>query len=479
MNIIQSYFNKNVSTENIDYAGGYLSSVINWLSMAYSCLLLKRNNPKDRLIFYGNQDMVHLFENVFCLPYDEYHIIECKGEYSDWFYCWPKILTYERQIDPFIHVDNDVFMWKSIPNQLREAPLVAQHQERDSKFYIDVYSQLLKDKVLIPDYLKSCYDGKYISSYNAGLLGGNDISFLRKYLSEIRIFIDSNKHRIAASDRKFLYNVVFEQWIFFGLTKQQDKIVRTFYKDPITDFDMVNANVPFQILSLGPLEYLHVMEHKDNIRCNRFIAYKMQSDFPNEYERILSKCRGMGIRNSIFTSYSGSQDHDCNLFPRINKLKEIADVTEHEIYELQCFEEDSLRNRERCFAKREIFMHYQKVHNEIIDSIRDNGISNLNCELILNPLLETIEAKESLVRSLLYNSKKAPSSNMLVLRLYNPIFNRMDEFIWSKSKFQLLTSILREYKIKDLFNSSDSLQLKQIDDFVKQCIVDGIITFKQ
>lgn len=479
MNIIQSYFNKNITIDNIDYAGGYLSPIVNWLSMAYSCLLLKKYNPHDRLIFYGNQDMIHLFDSLFHLPYDEFHTVECKGEYAEWFYCWPKILTYENQREAFIHIDNDIFMWKRLPDRLREAPLVAQHQERDSKFYIDVYNQLIKDNISIPSCLNSCYDGTYISSYNAGLLGGNDISFLREYISEIRRFIDSNRHKIAVSDRKFLYNVVFEQWLFFGLTKQQRKTVKTFYHTPITDFDMVEAHVPSQILSLGALEYLHVMEHKDNIRCNRFIAYKMQSEFPKEYERVLSVCNDMGIKSSFFSSYSDNLEKDLDPFHRSDKLKALYNMSEVDLREIKQFEKDSLKIVERCLRQRENLIEYQIGHNAIIDSIRENKLSNLNISLVLNPYLEIIEAAPSLVRSLLYNSKKAPLSSMLILRLYNPIFNHVDEFIWSKQKFQLLMSILKEYKIENLFRSHENCKLNQIGTFVKQCIFDGIITFRQ
>ena len=69
------------------------------------------------------------------------------------------------QNDAFIHVDNDVFMWTPIPPKLRKAQLVAQHMEKDSQFYIDVYRQINKDGVIIPDYIKTCFSGKYINSF--------------------------------------------------------------------------------------------------------------------------------------------------------------------------------------------------------------------------------------------------------------------------------------------------------------------------
>ncbi|MCF0254727.1 MAG: hypothetical protein HUK10_00355 [Bacteroides heparinolyticus] len=479
MNLIQSYFNKNITTDNINYAGGYLSPVINWLSMAYSCLLLKKYNPKDRLIFYGNTNMVHLFENLFGLPYDEYKIVECKGEYSEWFYCWPKIMTYKAQTDPFIHIDNDIFMWDYLPQELKDASLVAQHLEKDSKFYMEVYNQISKDQIKIPDYIKTCYDGKFINSYNAGLLGGNDLSFFCKYLSEIQTFIDNNISQIASSDRKFLYNVVFEQWLFFGMTKYHDKTVTTFYNRPITDFDMKEAHVPFQILSLGELRYLHVMEYKDNIRCNRFIAYKMQSDFPKEYERILSVCQKLGVKSSFNSFYSDSIEQDIEVFSRSKKLKELFNLPDERLFEIKQFEANTKKLLVKYNRQREMYLSHQKEHNYLIDCFRRKDDRFNGVKLILSPCLNILKVTPSLVNLLLYDKRKYSSSDIVVLQIYNPTFNKIDEFIWSKQKFQLLESIIRQGDMERLLveNSSDC-NANQISVFLKQCLFDGIITFR-
>jgi hypothetical protein len=478
MNLIQSYFNKNITIDNINYAGGYLSPVINWLSMAYSCLLLKRYNPEDHLIFYGNETMVHLFENLFKLPYDEYRIVECKGDYSDWFYCWPKIITYEAQKDPFIHIDNDIFMWDHLPRELKDAPLVAQHLERDSKFYMDVYNQIAKDQIKISDYIKTCYDGNFISSYNAGLLGGNDLSFFQEYLSEIKAFVNNNASQISSSDRRFLYNVVFEQWLFYGMTKKHNKTVKTFYSRPITDFDMKEAHVPFQILSLRELKYLHVMEYKDNIRCNRFIAYKMQTDFPQEYDRILSVCHQLGVKSSINFLSSDSIDQEIEVFSRSKKLKELFNLSDENLYEIKQFEATTSKLLGKYNQQRDVYLNLQKEHNCLIDSFRrGDGLKGL--KLVLSPCLNISKATPSLINLLLYNKRTASPSDNVVLQIYNPTFNKIDEFIWPIQKFQLLESIIRQDNTdKLLIGNSIDCNISKISAFLKQCLFDGIITFK-
>lgn len=80
MNLIQTYYNRLITDNDIDFRGGYQSSVINWLAMAYSSLCLKRHNPDCKLAFYGNRSIVNLLENGFRLPYDEYRVIDCQGD---------------------------------------------------------------------------------------------------------------------------------------------------------------------------------------------------------------------------------------------------------------------------------------------------------------------------------------------------------------------------------------------------------------
>lgn len=478
MNLIQSYFNNNITKADINYSGGYLSAEINWLSMAYSCLLLKRNNPDKRLIFYGNETIVHLFKDLFKLPYDEYRIIECTGEYAKWFYCWPKIVTYQEQNTPFIHIDTDVFMWKPMPHRLLQAPLVAQHLERDSNFYMDVYRQIGIDRVQLPGYLEACNDGKYINSYNAGLLGGNDITFFKRYLKEILDFVNSNRNCFLQSDRRFLYNVVFEQWLFYGLTKEENKVVDTFYKDAITDFDMEKAKVSQQILSLEELEYLHVMEYKDNIRCNRFIAYKMQSEFPDEYDRILAVCKEYGVKSSIYSSYAYGSSLENDVFVRSKKLRETCKLSDKALEEIIKFESitENLLLQFQCCRKEGI--EKQKAHHELLEQIRICPKSISLKRMGISPELKIVDANSKLVELLLYKVNRELPKDAVILLVYNATFNRVDEFIWTRQRLELLFSLMRMGDVsKFLTERSDDTKINELATFVKQCLFDGIITF--
>lgn len=480
MLLLQSYFNNNITETDINYSGGYLSSIVNWLSMAYSCLLLKRNNPDKQLIFYGNETIVHLFENMFRLPYDEYRVVKCMGEYTKWFYCWPKIVTYQEQNDPFIHIDTDVFMWKPMPQRLLLAPLVAQHRERDSIFYMEVYKQIETDCIQLPRYLDDCNDKGYINSYNAGLLGGNDIEFFKSYINEIVKFLDINKKRLLQSDKKFLYNVVFEQWLFYGLAKKKNKEVVTFYKDIITDFNMGKARVPQQLISLEKMDYLHVMDYKDNIRCNRFIAYQMQAEFPQEYERILSVCEDFGIKSSFNSSYTYDTIPDFNIFIRSKRLKEKHGFSDNELEELVKFETIKANFLLQFQSCRKALLEAQTESRKKMKQYIINNTKGRNFKkIVLSPFIKIIDADSRLVNMLLYNAKKM-QQNAIIILVYNATFNRVDEFIWTRQRLQLLLSLIEESDktYGFLINPSENAKINGISTFFKQCLFDGIVTLE-
>ncbi len=480
MNLIQSYFNKTITCNNMNYSGGYMSATINWLSMAYSCLLLKKYHPTDNLIFYGNEDMVRILGDLFQLPYDDYKIIEANDEFSTWFYCWPKILTYEAQQNPFIHVDIDIFMWDTLPSSLMEAPLIAQHLENDSTFYLNVYNQMKEDNICFPDFMEVCYDNNVINSYNAGLLGGHDLAFFQEYVWEIRKFLELNKSQIALSERKFLYNVIFEQWLFYGLTRKYNKSVCTFYKKPIKNFNMEDAHVPLQILTLKKLTYLHIMEYKRNISCNRFIVYKMRSEFPDVYNRILSICNQKGIKSSLYYNFSTSDNSILDSNAKKDYYTNSKSISEIDELEYKKNEADDLEILKNHSEKRNELIKLQDNHNILITDIRNGNLLNPSPMLSLNPLLQVSEISDFLLRKFLNNRENELASDWILLKLYNPVFNTIDKFLWTKQKYELLLSLLKEENIGEILTYKPSLSkpLQEVRGFITQSIFDGIITIR-
>lgn len=481
MNLIQSFFNKQIAEDNLKYKGGYLSPFIFWLSIAYSCLLLKRNNPSLRLSFYGNESIVHILKDLFKLPYDNYYVCEYNSEYDEWFYCWPKILTYQRQNEPFLHIDCDIFMWTPIPETLLNAPLVAQHKERDSHFYREVFNEIKKDKILLPQYMQHCIGDKYIYSFNAGIIGGNDLGFLHRYINNITTFVSENKEQFSTAHRKFLYNVVLEQWLYYGMTTFENREVFTYYKSIITDFDMQDEKIPKQVFSGIPLKYMHVMEYKDNIRCNRFIVYKMLNEFPKEYMQILKACTEAGIACPMLGNSLMSHEHKKSL--RLEKLERMTSLSNTDLEKLRKYETLKENYKNSFYPKRELLIKMQQYQIKMVKLLQNSLIHNCNVfKIELSHALKIIECNEVLFDLLVFKSKCHKPAEACILWVYNPILDRVDEFVWSYKKVQLLKELLKEKNINLLLFQAYGKTLNvdsDLNSFIRQCVFDGIINIEK
>ncbi len=481
MNLIQSFFNKKISEEKLNYKGGYLSPFIFWLSMAYSCLLLKRNNPSLHLLFYGNETIVHILRDLFNLPYDNYYVCEYNDEYDEWFYCWPKILTYQKQNEPFLHIDCDIFMWTPIPETLLKAPLVAQHKEKDSHFYREVFNEIKKDNVILPQYMQHCIGEKYIYSYNAGIIGGNDLEFLHRYIKHITTFVSENKARFATATRKFLYNVVLEQWLYYGLATFEHREVCTYYKNTITDFDMKDNKIPNQVVSGTPLNYMHVMEYKDNIRCNKFIVYKMLNEFPDQYMQILKVCTEAGV---AYPQYENSLiAHGRKKSLRLEHLERITCLSDSDLENLIKYETLKEKYKNSFSKKREMLVMVQQDQINMVKMLQNSQISDCeNLKLELSHTLKIIECNDILFNLLIFKSRCPKPTETCVLWVYNPILNKVDEFIWSYKRVQFLKELLREKNVNLLLFQAYGKTLDKDSDlnsFIRQCMFDGIINIEK
>src|ERR1700754_1481385 len=130
MKIVQSFWSKPSFHAHQGYSnarpfGGWLNFRYFVLSTSYSCLTLRKYNKEIDL--FTDSKGYSLFIDDLKLPYDyasskldtlenEDHRLWIRG----------KMMAIEAQQKPFIHVDNDVFVWEAFPNNNPAGYLTAQ-----------------------------------------------------------------------------------------------------------------------------------------------------------------------------------------------------------------------------------------------------------------------------------------------------------------------------------------------------------------
>ncbi len=132
-----------------------------------------------------------------------------------------KLAAYEAQDAPFVHIDNDVFLWKRLPAELEAAPVLAQHPEvygpgQDIYRPQDVEQTLAETGGVLPvewEWARS--QGPGLTAANCGILGGCDTGFMRHFASTARGLIERPENATGwmqhTDKRRFVY--LMEQFV--------------------------------------------------------------------------------------------------------------------------------------------------------------------------------------------------------------------------------------------------------------------------
>ncbi|MEC5144159.1 DUF6734 family protein [Chitinophaga sp. 212800010-3] len=201
--------------------GGWPERKYNYYSIALSYHHLRRHYQQMELV----TDMVgkEIIIDKLGLAYDQVTLeLDTLADYDPGLWALGKIYTYQIQKEPFLHVDNDIYIWKPFDSRVSEAALVAQNRETSTAHYTETFADICKYFPYVPDYMKVMKDEPYIPCVNAGILGGQNIPFYQQYTEEVFDFVDRNHDYILENMEQFnsaCVNVVFEQVIFYALSK--------------------------------------------------------------------------------------------------------------------------------------------------------------------------------------------------------------------------------------------------------------------
>jgi hypothetical protein len=144
---------------------------------------------------------------------------------SKHFWAYGKLIAYCDQKTPFVHIDNDVFLWKPLPQRILNAHLCFQSYE---PFNLKGYHYY--------ELLRPCFDKASVKpqaivdnsvedyAYNCGICGGNDLTIFSEWkkCSEEYIFAPENYDLFFKEFKKILIhqNLFHEQYFLASLVKK-------------------------------------------------------------------------------------------------------------------------------------------------------------------------------------------------------------------------------------------------------------------
>ena len=199
-----------------------------------------------------------------------------------------KIKAYAIQDEPFIHVDGDVYIYKPFPENIVNSSLLCQQVEPENKFHTSNVKYLFDHLDYIPSDIKKYHkETTNCSQHNAGIIGGHDLDFFKKYTTKAFKFVDKNLSHLSKLPKGIIFPTLFEQYLFTAIAYTNKKEISTLLETP------TNSNHTFSNLSdfhdLPHTPFIHLISFfKEDFSYGEFIAQRLWYEYPKYYVRIIS-----------------------------------------------------------------------------------------------------------------------------------------------------------------------------------------------
>ncbi len=400
---------------------GWLHPEYNIMSWALSCLCLKEFY--DNVVLYTDSEACRILIDKLHLPYTEVFV-----KYDD-FACLPqhwayaKVMTYSLQAEPFLHIDGDVFLPRVLDEKINNSELVAQNRETGTGYYKCMAEKLLcRNSLFFQPYLYKALLADSIPSYNAGIFGGNDLSFIHHYCEEVFRFFNENKLNIHGSMNENLNcNVIFEQVLFAALADIEGRGVKTVIDDHINDvgytFDDFCDLHKFSSRSL-----FHIIGgHKQNRNICLMLERTLLERYPEIYKRIIKL---FPTRHPGYTKCDLQADYTLDVqmcmaqyydfYNRVSRYLSLLDSDE--LLDIECrkykyFEFVNAHEVERSeyciFLNPHVFVYHipEEWHpdavNLLASRLGENG--NRHFDVVVIPSVTSCPLKELAIGDMAYN----------------------------------------------------------------------------
>lgn len=219
MRIVQTFWT--AGSDPLRNSFGWTHPEFNLMSWALSCLSLRKHY--NEVALYTDEQGKHVLIDLLHLPYTEVNIVYDEHLCMAQHWAFAKIKTYSMQSKPFLHVDGDVYLPNPIPENVLNAAIIAQNREVGTSYYKNMIDRIFSiSGIKLPDCITKRVRGGSIPSYNMGVFGGHDLTFIHKYSSKSLQLYKENEECAANGN----LNVLLEQ-IFMAICREQEDVAVT------------------------------------------------------------------------------------------------------------------------------------------------------------------------------------------------------------------------------------------------------------
>jgi hypothetical protein len=279
MNALFSYYSKPALIDDKIYINnaGFIYSWGLSVSLAkkyFSKVILVTDTPGKNLLI-----------DQLALPFDE---VDCSFDtiqnYNNNLFAYPKIMAMDKQIEPFIYLEYDVYLF----NEIIDIPgIIVQSVEgfttNNNSLYVELVEALSEKGYNNTVFLNR--EETFDYGYNLGIIGGTDIDFIKFFCNQAKLmidFINSNYENITPDLFK-----LYEQWLFALCAKDRNKNISVYLQNKK---DVLQCN------------YAHLMQGKKSSLVLYLLKNKLRSLYPNIYSSLNKKINYDRINNLVIVN---------------------------------------------------------------------------------------------------------------------------------------------------------------------------------
>lgn len=216
-----------------------------------------------------------------------------------------KIHTYSVQAEPFVHIDDDVFLWDPLPSVTESASVFAQSPELFSDgnwfYHPEEFEEPLATRLdgWLPEewrWYRSA--GLPQRADCTGVFGGHRIDFIHHYASQALKLVEhrGNQPAWAAMQNRRYNGVVVEQYLLSACVEYHSRRADSPYRGIEIKYVFGSAEEAFNPQLSSRIGYTHLIgaAKLDQDNAER-LERRVKRDYPAHYERCIEIARDFGL----------------------------------------------------------------------------------------------------------------------------------------------------------------------------------------
>lgn len=223
------------------------------------------------------------------------------GEDPAW-WALGKVMAYGLQAEPFVHIDDDVYLWQPLQDRVLAAPVLAQCPEYfrigTSCYRPEVFDRAVgraPDGWLPEEWLWYRSRGLDRRAECCGVFGGNNLPFISHYAhAALRLIQHApNRRAFRPLPDKLNYSILFEQYLLSACVDFHSAHAEGGFATPRIAYVFEPADGPPSEPRARALGFTHVMGAKRRRGFVKRLEKRVRADYPALYE----KCVRCGSAN--------------------------------------------------------------------------------------------------------------------------------------------------------------------------------------